>query len=613
MIMLHKKGDRRDPSNYRGIALVNHTVKIFTQIMADRLYAWSVEHNILPEEQNGFRPGRGCLDNIFTLNTAIQLQLRLPRRKVYVLFIDFARAFDSVKHHLLWSKMHKFGISALFINIIKSLYDNASLRVVTDKGLTENIEITEGVLQGEVLSPLAFNIYISDMPLFLSAAGNCGIPINGFVDLKISLYADDSTGFASSGVHLSRFLIQLEEYCDLNKLTVNVKKTKIMIFRNGGKLSGNESKRFKYKSEYIEVINKFTYLGVTLSSSSLGCIAAKDAVHKGKVAAIDIISILRRLKANSWSSVNKLFRSLVTSVVLYSSACWGLNYLDLIESVQLFFFKRFLNLVPNTQSSALRLELDLLPLAYNVIKAALYWIVKISKMEDSRLPKICFNRILALSNNENIPVDIKFNWIDSLKIILAPLGCDYIWKNLNTNTLANWVPDCLERYSMYLRQIDEGNYTDSSSCIFYFDSLRFDDCRFKATIENCIFLFRPLIQLRLANIYRTSLFVESTCHKFDYNNFCFLCNENNEDSIVHFLFFCPALSDLRNKYCRFCTSDYSELNIAAIALLDSDKKADLFDLYAYVTKALRLRSLYWNNWKLLIMKIFEINCSKYIS
>lgn len=77
--------------------------------------------------------------------------------------------------------MHKFGISASFINIIKSLYDSAALRVVTPEGVSDFIDIMEGVLQGEILSPLTFNMNIADMPQFVSS-NNHGVPLNSVFD-----------------------------------------------------------------------------------------------------------------------------------------------------------------------------------------------------------------------------------------------------------------------------------------------------------------------------------------------------------------------------------------------------------------------------------------------
>lgn len=109
-----------------------------------------------------------------------------------------------------------------------------------------------------------------------------------------------------------------------------------------------------------------------------------------------------------------------------TAACC-LNYMDLIETVQLIFFKRFFNLPSNTENSAVRLELDILPLAFNIIKAALKWIEKFIKMNEDRLPKLCFMRLLQLSN-------------DSYS------ACNPNLSNLNNNSLQFLLYDCSERY-----------------------------------------------------------------------------------------------------------------------------------------------------------------------
>lgn len=74
--MLHKKGNINDPNNYRGIALVNCKIKVFTQIIHDRLMAWAVKNNKILKEQAGFLKSQGCQDNVFTLSAAIRIHLR---------------------------------------------------------------------------------------------------------------------------------------------------------------------------------------------------------------------------------------------------------------------------------------------------------------------------------------------------------------------------------------------------------------------------------------------------------------------------------------------------------------------------------------------------------
>ena len=74
-VMLFKKGERSNPANYRGISLLNVMLKIFTQMLLNRIQDYS-ENNILPECQAGFRPGRGCADHIFTLSSIINLTIQ---------------------------------------------------------------------------------------------------------------------------------------------------------------------------------------------------------------------------------------------------------------------------------------------------------------------------------------------------------------------------------------------------------------------------------------------------------------------------------------------------------------------------------------------------------
>jgi hypothetical protein len=99
-------------------------MKIFMQILTSRLTAWAEKYNVLPEEQAGFRSKRGCDEQIFNLNSAIQLGTR-SKGKVYALFIDFKRAFPSVPHDKLSAKLYSIGVSAKIIRVLQSLYDNA--------------------------------------------------------------------------------------------------------------------------------------------------------------------------------------------------------------------------------------------------------------------------------------------------------------------------------------------------------------------------------------------------------------------------------------------------------------------------------------------------------
>ena len=106
IVPLHKKGDYNNADNYRGISLTSVFSKIFIGILNTRLKAWSDRNNIITEEQAGFRKGYSTIDNAFILHSIIQKYLT-KKRKLYVAFIDFRKAFDSVDRSKLWLILEK--------------------------------------------------------------------------------------------------------------------------------------------------------------------------------------------------------------------------------------------------------------------------------------------------------------------------------------------------------------------------------------------------------------------------------------------------------------------------------------------------------------------------
>lgn len=170
--MLHKKGVKSDPANYRPIALMNCIGKIFMQILTERLGTWLESENLLPEWQAGFRKKRSCIDNIFVLNYIIQARLSREGGKLFALFVDFRSAFPSVSHGLLWTKLYKLGVGSKMINLLISLYEKANVAVKNSSGISKQTKVTKGVLQGEVMSPLLFACFIADLEDFLREKGS---------------------------------------------------------------------------------------------------------------------------------------------------------------------------------------------------------------------------------------------------------------------------------------------------------------------------------------------------------------------------------------------------------------------------------------------------------
>lgn len=320
LTLLHKKGDKSNPSNYRGIALCNCISKLFTLILSDRLEAWASRNNIVNETQNGFRRRRSCIDNIYVLQSVIHFTLRLSKGQVFALFIDFKRAFDSISHSLLWRKLYDLGVSLKFIRILKNLYDSAFFRVRVNNKYSKEIRVTEGVLQGESLSPLIFILFISDFEKFLRAEKLEGVNIDGMIDLLLLLYADDAVALTNTPVQMRKLLTAIEKYCKLNQLTVNTQKTQIVNFRRNGRQT---KEKFYFENQELCVVKDYTYLGTKFSSSSLGRCAIDQSIWKARAATGAVLRTISNCKTDSWNCRVRLFESSISSTLLYASYITG--------------------------------------------------------------------------------------------------------------------------------------------------------------------------------------------------------------------------------------------------------------------------------------------------
>ena len=122
IMVLHKRKDREEYGNYRGISLVAHASKILLEIITRRLSEYCERVGILPEEQSGFRPNRFTTDMMFVI-CRLQELARKKRIPLYVCFIDLTKAYDSVDGTLLWTVLARFGVPQIMISAIRQFHD----------------------------------------------------------------------------------------------------------------------------------------------------------------------------------------------------------------------------------------------------------------------------------------------------------------------------------------------------------------------------------------------------------------------------------------------------------------------------------------------------------
>ena len=172
IVKLPKKGNLKECKNWRGITLLPVVSKVMGRIVIDRIRT-GVESK-LRKEQAGFRPGRGTTEQIFILRNIIE-QSTEWQSSLYVNFIDFEKAFDSVHRDSLWLIMRSYGIPSKIINMVKALYADFECAVVDGHDTTEWFKIKTGVKQGCNMSGLLFLLVVDWVMRNTLQEGNTGI------------------------------------------------------------------------------------------------------------------------------------------------------------------------------------------------------------------------------------------------------------------------------------------------------------------------------------------------------------------------------------------------------------------------------------------------------
>ena len=155
-IPIAKKGNPKECSNYRTIALISHASKVMLKILQARLQQYV--NCELPDVQAGFRKGRETRDQIANIRWIIK-KAREFQKNIYFCFIDYAKAFACVDHNKLWKILKEMGIPDHLTCLLRNLHAGQEATVRTGHGTTDWFQIGKGVCQGCILSPCLFNLY----------------------------------------------------------------------------------------------------------------------------------------------------------------------------------------------------------------------------------------------------------------------------------------------------------------------------------------------------------------------------------------------------------------------------------------------------------------------
>ena len=253
---------------------------------------------------------------IIVLRTLIEKYQSL-NCKLYACFFDFEKAFDSVIHNIMFYKLCSANISGLFYSVLKSMYSDKYILIKVGDSLSEQVAQNIGLRQGDNLSPYLFKLFLNNLPSCFDASDDQVILEN--VSFNCLMYADDLVLLSTTEKGLQSCLNKLSIFCDANGLTVNLKKTNIIIFSKSGRKSKT---KFLFNNVEIKEVQLYKYLGILFSSSGTFSYCQNDLYKRGLKANFKIGKCFGDLHQNV-DTVLHLFDHTVKPVLLYGSEIWG--------------------------------------------------------------------------------------------------------------------------------------------------------------------------------------------------------------------------------------------------------------------------------------------------
>ena len=326
VVPIFKGGDSEEVGNYRPVSLLPLPGKILEKIVHKRFSMFLEENKFLTKNQGGFRKGFSTISTIADLTDDIFDNINIGQVTTAA-FIDLQKAFDTVNLSILMSKLKKAGIRSAALKWCDNYLSGRSQHSCVNGHVSTSLQVTCGVPQGSVLGPLLFLVYINDLEFALD-------------ECRLKLYADDTVLYhpginvQDSALKLQKSLDRFCVWAQANKLSINVKKSKLMVFGSRSAVKKANNVRIYMQGSLLQRVPTFKYLGTVLDPT-LNFTHHLDSAIRIVTHKMTLLAKLKRYLNNSVAI--QIYKSMILPYLDYADVIFhntNVSHLDKLQRLQ---------------------------------------------------------------------------------------------------------------------------------------------------------------------------------------------------------------------------------------------------------------------------------------
>ena len=370
-ILIYKKKAKSDPSNFRPITLQPILAKVYSSLIRNRMYCYLLDNDYIETKiQKGFwKSISGTIEHTELLSNIIN-NARIKQRQVIITLLDLKNAFGEVNHDLIIKALEYHHVPEELKVLIKNYYNGYNISIGTEDYTTDPIAVKKGVLQGDCLSPLLFNMIVNTL---IKTIDDEKIKLMGYSYCKSLLprhwfqFADDSAVVTSTEIDNQLLLNVFTKWCNWSGLMIKVDKCSTFGIKKNGSSSAQFKPYLRISNEMVpptEINESFEYLGKSFS------FAMKTNNIKSKLTD-DLASYIETLNRLPLHPKNKL---LIISKYVYSKLRWRFSIYQLsdtwviqnLDSLVKEFVKRWLRLPQSANFTHLYLPSKMLGMKFSL-------------------------------------------------------------------------------------------------------------------------------------------------------------------------------------------------------------------------------------------------------